>query len=53
MFALAESSERVSITNRGETYEGRPLVLLTITSKTNQLNLDSIRREHLSLNTGE
>ncbi len=52
MFALAESSERVTIINRGETYEGRPLVLLTITSKANQLNLDSIRREHLSLNMG-
>ena len=30
MYSLAYASERISITNRGKTYEGRPLILLTI-----------------------
>ena len=35
MNVLANSSDRVSISNTGETYEGRPLILLTISSNTN------------------
>ena len=31
MRELAEASDRVSIEDRGKTFEGRPLVLLTIT----------------------
>jgi len=31
MKALAKSSDRISIENRGITFEGRPLLLLTIT----------------------
>ena len=33
MYALAESSNRIFIENRGKTYEGRPILLLTISSK--------------------
>ena len=46
MEELAKSSERITIENRGYTYEDRPLVLLTITSKNNHKNIDKIKREH-------
>ena len=48
MKALAESSDRVTIENRGSTYEGRPLLLLTITSPKNHQNIESIRAQHLA-----
>ena len=48
MYSLAESSERVSIENRGNSFEGRPLILLTITSKKNHKNLNEIRINHLN-----
>jgi hypothetical protein len=48
MYSLAESSERVSIENRGNSFEGRPLILLTITSKKNHKNLNEIRKNHLN-----
>ena len=48
MKALAESSDRVTIENRGSTYEGRPLLLLTITSPKNHQNIDAIRAQHLA-----
>ncbi|CAM1349984.1 M14 family metallopeptidase [Tenacibaculum crassostreae] len=47
MKALAASSDRVSIENRGETYEGRPLPLLTITSPENHQKLEAIRKNHI------
>lgn len=43
MYALANSSEKVTIENRGETFEGRPILLLTITSKKNHANIDQIK----------
>ncbi|WP_317129632.1 M14 family zinc carboxypeptidase [Aureibaculum algae] len=49
MKALAKASDRISIEERGKTYEGRPLLLLTITSVTNHKNLETIRTEHLKL----
>ena len=49
MKALAKSSDRITIENRGTTYEGRPLLLLTITSPKNHQNLEAIRSEHLKL----
>ncbi len=51
MYSLANASERISITDRGKTYEGRPLILLTITSKKNQEQIESIRKQHLELNS--
>ena len=61
MRTLANESPRISIENRGSTYEGRPLLLLTITSEENHKKLDQIRENHLKLtlpgsgqlNTGE
>ena len=47
MKALAASSDRISIENRGKTYEGRPLLLLTITSAENHKNLEQIRKQHI------
>lgn len=47
MKALAASTDRISIETRGKTYEGRPLLLLTITSSNNHKNLDQIRKQHI------
>ncbi len=47
MKALAKASDRVTIENRGTTFEGRPLLLLTITSPKNHQNLESIRTKHI------
>ena len=49
MYRLAESSDRISIENRGETFEGRPLILLYVTAPNNQKNLQEIRKKHISL----
>ena len=49
MKALAKASDRISIENRGTTYEDRPLLLLTITSSKNHQNIEAIRSEHLKL----
>ena len=46
MYALANASDRITIENRGKTFEGRPILLLTITSRNNQLNIDKILEEH-------
>lgn len=48
MKALAQSSDRITIENRGTTYEGRPLILLTITSPKNLQNIDAIREQHIA-----
>jgi len=48
MQTLAKSSDKVSIENRGTTFEGRPLLLLTITSPQNHKNLESIRKAHIA-----
>ncbi len=47
MKALEKASDRISIENRGKTYEGKPLLLLTITSSKNQQNLEKIRKQHI------
>jgi len=49
MKELAEVSDRISIENRGNTYEDRPIVLLKITSQENHKNLENLRTEHLKL----
>jgi hypothetical protein len=52
MYALANSSSRILIEDRGNTYEGRPLLLLTISSEKNLNKLDEIRKNHLSYTVG-
>jgi|TARA_B110000879_G_scaffold51783_1_gene73581 hypothetical protein len=47
MKALAKASDRISIENRGTTFEGRPLLLLTITSPENHKNITTIKENHI------
>ncbi|QNJ96669.1 M14 family zinc carboxypeptidase [Constantimarinum furrinae] len=49
MTVLAEVSDRISIENRGTTFEGRPLLLLTITAPANHNNIAQIKKDHLAL----
>ena len=49
MNKLAEVSPRIQIENRGFTYEGRPLILLTISSEENLARLEDIRKQHVAL----
>lgn len=53
MYALAQVSDRISIENRGSTFEGRPLLLLTITSPDNHTNIDQIQKDHIAATNGE
>ena len=49
MYALDKASDRISLEVTGHTYEGRPLLLLTITSPRNHSNLENIRTQHVQL----
>jgi hypothetical protein len=50
MEALAKAAPgRIRLETMGYTYEGRPQVLLIITSPKNQQNLEAIRQQHLQL----
>lgn len=46
---LDKSSDRITLETTGYTHEGRPLLLLTITSPENHRNIDKIRAEHVQL----
>ncbi|MDC6362702.1 MULTISPECIES: M14 family metallopeptidase [Flavobacteriaceae] len=52
MQTLAASSDRITIENRGTTFEGRPLLLLTVTSPKNHQNIETIRQQHVALSEG-
>ena len=49
MYALDKASDRITLEVTGHTYEGRPLLLLTITSPKNHQNIEQIRQQHLQL----
>lgn len=49
MQALAKASDRITIENRGETFEGRPILLLTVTTPQNHQNIETIRKNHVAL----
>jgi len=49
MQALAEASDRITIEQTGKTYEGRPQLLLTITSPDNHTNIEEIKSNHIKL----
>ncbi len=53
MRTLAAASDRIAIEETGRTYEGRPLLLLTITSPENHRRLEALRLEHLQLTDAE
>lgn len=46
---LAKVSNRITLEERGKTFEGRPLLLLKITAPKNHQNLEQIRLEHIRL----
>ncbi len=46
---LAEASPRVIYNEYGETYEGRPLINLIISSEANISNIDGIQQTHMNL----
>jgi hypothetical protein len=48
MYAVANASNRITIENRGYTFEDRPLLLLTVTSPKNHENLETIRTAHIN-----
>ena len=52
MYAIADSSPRILIEDRGKTYEGRPLLLLTVSSKENLNKINQIRENHISFTDG-
>jgi len=49
MRALAKASDRISLESRGKTFEGRPILLLTITTPEHHKNLAELRNAHLAL----
>ena len=49
MQALDRASDRISLSVTGYTHEGRPILLMIITSPDNHKNLESIRTQHLQL----
>ena len=49
MHVLAAESSRIAIEDRGKTFEGRPILLLKITSPENHDNLDELRQQHVRI----
>ena len=49
MEALQKHSDRVKVEMKGETYQHRPIIEVTITSAANLKKLEQIRAEHLQL----
>jgi len=49
MKTLAKSSSRVTLEDRGKTFEDRPLLLLTITSEKNHQKIKDIQKKHVEL----
>jgi hypothetical protein len=47
--AVDKASDRISVEVTGYTHEARPLLLVTITSPKNQLNIENIRSKHVQL----
>jgi len=46
---LARHSDRIDVREIGRSYEGRPLVLATVTDAGNQARLESLRQQHATL----
>jgi hypothetical protein len=53
MYRIAEASNRITIKKKGVTYEGRPLLILTVTSAENHKNLKSIQENHIKLSESD
>ena len=50
---LAEKSPRFKIENRGNTFEGRPILLVTVTSENNHKNIEAIQENRIKVVNGE
>ncbi|WP_411849786.1 M14 family zinc carboxypeptidase [Stenotrophomonas sp. LGBM10] len=46
---LARHSDRIKVERIGSSYEGRPLLIATVTSAQNQQQLEALRRQHVTL----
>ncbi len=46
---LAKHSDKIKVEQIGTSYEGRPLLIATVTSAQNQQQLESLRRQHVTL----
>lgn len=46
---LARHSDKIKVERIGSSYEGRPLLIATITSAQNQQQLETLRRQHVTL----
>ena len=46
---LARHSDKITVERIGSSYEGRPLLIATITSAQNQQQLETLRRQHVTL----
>ncbi|MGA0154627.1 MAG: M14 family zinc carboxypeptidase [Flavobacteriaceae bacterium] len=53
MTALANASDRMQLTTRGTTYEGRPIILLTVSSPENLARIDEIKANQQRIASGE
>jgi hypothetical protein len=53
MYAVAESSDRVSIRVIGRTHEQRPLLQLVFTAPKNHASIEELRQQHLRTARGE
>ena len=46
---LAKHSDKIKVEQIGTSYEGRPLIIATVTAAQNQQQLDTLRRQHVTL----
>lgn len=46
---LARHSDKIKVEEIGRSYEGRPLLIATVTSAQNLQNLEALRRQHVTL----
>jgi hypothetical protein len=49
MMALDKASDRISLEVTGQSHEGRPIILMTITSPKNHQSIEAIRTQHTLL----
>ncbi len=49
---LSKSSKKIKLEKTGFTYEGRPLILLTISSENNLSRLEDLRKSHVDISKG-
>jgi len=50
---LAAASDKITIASYGETYEGRELIYLVISSEKNQNRIEDIRKANLKLSSSD